>query len=67
VRDRLLEGWETRAPARARLGAAVAHALRFETWQSLAQVEALGNAEAADLMVTLAKAAAAVRVTGSSE
>src|SRR5687767_13662718 len=40
VRDRLLEGWETRAPARARLGAAVAHALRFETWQSLAQVEA---------------------------
>ena len=57
VRDGLLEGWEAPGPARARLAAAVAHALRFETWRSLARVEALGDVEAADLMVALAHAA----------
>jgi AcrR family transcriptional regulator len=59
VRDGLLEGWASRGAARARLAAAVAHALRFETWRSVARVEALGDAEAADLMVTLAQSAAA--------
>jgi AcrR family transcriptional regulator len=58
VRDGLLEGWAAPGPARGRLAAAVAHALRFETWRSLARVEALGDAEAANLMVTLAQAAA---------
>jgi AcrR family transcriptional regulator len=58
VREPLLEGWAAPGPARARLAAAVAHALRFDTWRSLARVEALGDAEAADLMVTLAQAAA---------
>src|SRR5918912_3468250 len=33
VRDSLLEGWAAPGPARARLAAAVAHALRFETWR----------------------------------
>ena len=59
VRDGLLEGWRARAAARPRLTAAVAHALRFETWRSLARVEALGDTQTADLMVTLARAAAA--------
>ena len=72
VRDDLLAGWAAAgesapaSPARARLAAAVAHALRFETWRSLARVEALGDAEAADLMVTLAHAAAAAPTPGSS-
>jgi hypothetical protein len=57
VREGLLDGWEVAEPARARLAAAIAHALRFETWRSLARAEALGDAEAADLMVTLAQAA----------
>ena len=57
VRDEMLEGWKAKGRARARLTAAVAHALRFETWRSLARAEALGDAEAADLMVTLAEAA----------
>ena len=64
ARDGLLEGWAAPGPARARLAAAVAHALRFETWRSLARVEALGDAEAADLMITLAQAAAAAPPPG---
>lgn len=59
VRARLLVGWGARGRARARLAAAVAHALRFETWRSLARDEALGDADAAELMVALARAAAA--------
>jgi len=58
VRDGLLEGWGARGAARARLGAAISHALRFETWQSLACAEGLKDPEAAELMVTLAQAAA---------
>jgi hypothetical protein len=60
VRDGVLEGWAvpSAGPARARLAAAVAHALRFDTWRSLARAEGLDDADAADLMVTLAHAAA---------
>ena len=60
VRDGLLEQWPVPnpGPARARLAAAVAHALRFDTWRSLARAEGLDDADAADLMVTLAHAAA---------
>ncbi len=57
VREGLLAGWGIEKPARARLAAAIAHALRFETWRSLARTEELGDAEAADLMVILARAA----------
>jgi hypothetical protein len=57
VREELLEGWGAAGPARARLAAAVAHALRFETWRSLARAEGLGDAETADLMAALALAA----------
>jgi AcrR family transcriptional regulator len=62
VRDGLLEGWlapESDKSGRARLAAAVAHALRFDTWRSLARAEALEDAEAAGLMVDLARAAVA--------
>jgi hypothetical protein len=44
---------------RPRRAAAIAHALRFETRRSLARAQALDDAAAADLMVTLARAAAA--------
>ncbi len=57
VREGLLDGWGVEGPARARLAAAIAHALRFETWRSLARAEALGEEEAADLMVTFSRAA----------
>jgi AcrR family transcriptional regulator len=60
VREDLLGAWAVSAPGKARLAAAIAHALRFETWRSLARAEELGDAEAADLMVTLAEAAARV-------
>jgi AcrR family transcriptional regulator len=55
VREDMLEGWEQAGPPRARLAAAIAHALRFETWRSLSRMEGLGDGEAAELMVTLAQ------------
>jgi AcrR family transcriptional regulator len=64
VRDDLLEGWEAPEPARARLSAVVAHALRFDTWRSLARVEGLGDPATADLMVALARAAAVAALPG---
>ena len=57
TRDGLLEGWGEPG-ARSLLVAAVTHALRFETWQSLAQDGGLGNADAAELMIALCEAAA---------
>jgi hypothetical protein len=39
--------------------AAIRHALRFHTWRSLPYVERLDDARAAELMVDLARAAAA--------
>ena len=64
VRDGLLEGWAATGAPPVRLAAAVAHALRFETWRSLAQVEALGDVTTADLMVTFAQATAATAPPG---
>lgn len=64
VAEGLVERWAAPGATRARLSAAVAHGLRFETWQSLARVEALGDAEAADLMVALARAATAAPLGG---
>ena len=57
IRQGLIQQWSLTGPARVRLGAAVAHALRFETWRSLSREEGLSDAEAADLMVRLAEAA----------
>ena len=61
VRDDLLAAWAGRDGTRPRLAAAIAHALRFDTWRSLTRVEALEDAEAAELMVDLARAAAEPR------
>jgi len=58
VRDDLVKAWPVRDRAGTRLAAAVAHALRFDTWRSLARVEGLEDAEVAELMVDLARAAA---------
>ena len=62
LRDDLVERWNVGGPTRARLAAAIAHALRFQTWQSLARAEALEDAEAADLMVALAQVSVPGRV-----
>jgi AcrR family transcriptional regulator len=59
VREDLLAAWAVGDRALTRLAAAIAHALRFDTWRSLARVEGLEDAEAAELMVDLARAAAA--------
>ena len=59
VRADLQSAWPARGRASARLAAAIGHALRFDTWRSLARVEGLDDAEAADLMVHFARAAAA--------
>ncbi|HET9984254.1 MAG TPA: TetR family transcriptional regulator [Longimicrobiales bacterium] len=59
VREGLLAQWPAPGRARPELAAAIGHALRFETWQSLTRSEGLGDAEAADLMVGLARVAAA--------
>ena len=55
VRDGLLEGWGT--PPQPRRAAAIAHALRFETWRSLVRAEQLDESDAVALMVDLARAA----------
>lgn len=57
VRDGVLEKWNVEGVERTRLAAVLSHALRFETWHSLARTEELGDSEAADLMVALARAA----------
>src|SRR5512133_2712521 len=57
VREDLLSSWSASGRARPRLAAAIAHALRFDTWRSLVRVEGLEDAEAAQLMVDLARAA----------
>ena len=58
VRDELQAAWPASERDRPRLVAAIGHALRFDTWRSLAHVERLDDAAAADLMVTFARAAA---------
>lgn len=61
VREDLLAAWAAGDGVRTRLAAAIAHALRFDTWRSLARVEGLEDAEAAELMVDLARTAAEPR------
>ena len=50
--------WRARGRVRKRVVAAVAHALDFETWRSLVRDQGLSDADAAALMVDLARAAA---------
>ena len=56
VREDLQAGWPARPGARARLAAAIGHALRFDTWRSLAHSEGLDDVSAAELMVDLVRA-----------
>ena len=56
VRRRARGGWEARASApQVRLRAVIGHALEFGTWRSLARTQRLGDVEAAELMVRLAR------------
>ena len=55
VRDDLVAAWSLGGAGRARLAAAIGHALRFDTWRSLVRVQGLADADAVDLMVDLAR------------
>ena len=62
VRADLWAAWPVDDIARPRLAAAIGHALRYDTWRSLAHVEGLDDAAAADLMVGLARATVGAHV-----
>jgi AcrR family transcriptional regulator len=59
TRDVLMRGRGARGKARARVRAAIGHALAFGTWRSLAREEGLDDAEAAALMCRLVREASA--------
>lgn len=63
ARDVLMRGRRERGQARARLRAAIGHALAFETWRSLVREQGLGNAQAAELISRLARNAAGRQTT----
>lgn len=54
VRDLLASGRPERGAARRRARAAIGHALRFETWQSLVRDQGLSRREAVEMMTRLA-------------
>jgi AcrR family transcriptional regulator len=56
AREALMRGRRARGRARNRERAAIGHALAFGTWRSLALVEGLDDAQAAELMARLAAA-----------
>jgi AcrR family transcriptional regulator len=55
VRAALDSGWTARGRRRQRLRAVIGHAVAFETWRSLARHQGLEDADAAELMVRLAR------------
>jgi AcrR family transcriptional regulator len=57
IREQLLRGWNARGRQRVRLSAVLAHAMRFDTWQSLTRGSGLTDAEVAELMTQLALSA----------
>ena len=57
ARSVLLSGRRERGRARARVSAAIGHALAFGTWRSLVREQGLGDEEAVELMVKLVGAA----------
>ena len=61
ARDVLIRGRRERGQERARVRAAIGHALAFETWRSLVREQGLGNVQAARLMSGLVRAAAGAR------
>jgi AcrR family transcriptional regulator len=56
VRHALDRGWRTRGHKRALLRAAIGHAIEFDTWRSLTHREHLDDDDAAETMVSLARA-----------
>jgi AcrR family transcriptional regulator len=58
IRDLLVQAWQTRGGARARLRRAVGHTLEFRTWQSLVRHQGCTTEEAVQLMVAFASGAA---------
>src|ERR671930_1520248 len=64
MQDLLLAGWSNRGRAATRLRRALGHALDFRTWQSLVRGQGCGSDEAVELMVALARTAAAGRAAG---
>jgi AcrR family transcriptional regulator len=59
TRDVMMRGRGVRGKARARVLAAIGHALAFTTWRSLAREQELDDAEAAELMCRLVRQAGA--------
>ncbi|HEX4564406.1 MAG TPA: hypothetical protein VH115_08120, partial [Solirubrobacteraceae bacterium] len=57
-RETLVRGHAARGAARARVAAAIGHALAFSTWRSLARDQDLSDEQAAELMSRLVAAAA---------
>jgi AcrR family transcriptional regulator len=62
ARDILMRGRREQGQARARVRAAIGHALAFETWRSLVREQGLGNVQAARLMSGFVRAAAGAPV-----
>ncbi|HVL94552.1 MAG TPA: helix-turn-helix domain-containing protein [Solirubrobacteraceae bacterium] len=58
LRDALARGWGARGARRRRLLGAIGLALEFDGWRSLARAQGLDDAEAAEVMVGAARAAA---------
>jgi len=56
VREVLNRGWKTRGHKRHLLRAVIGHATAFETWRSLTRQEGLDDNDAAETMVSLARA-----------
>jgi len=56
----LLQGRSERGRPRARVAAAIGHAMAFDTWRSLTLTHGLRRAEAVELMLSLVDAAAAL-------
>ena len=56
VREALEHGWKARGRKRTLLRAVIGHAVEFETWRSLARREGLDDVDAAETMVSFARA-----------
>ncbi len=54
----LAAGWQTQQGDRKLVGAAIGHAMTFQTWRSLVREEELDDSEAVQLMVTMIRCVA---------
>ena len=64
ARSVLLRGRRERGRTRARVSAAIGHALAFPTWRSLVREQGLGDEEAAELMASLVAGARSLLKSG---